>query len=216
MRTFRLNLLLFIFSLSLMLLVILTPGSLAQSSYNHDLACRQYADAQATPYRASNMAAYAQQYYNSYYWNCMQSRQSAHTQRANNQPFGAKSRTDSVCLMKFMDIRALAQRGDPDGIFCTAFTHAVWYLSTGNSRAERLEDKRLALTYRSRAEKLGYKYEGYQFLGRDFDSRIREGDAKLAGIYTRRYFYHSNPRPISPPSGGFAPAPGPGCGPPFC
>jgi hypothetical protein len=210
MSTFGFTLVLPSLTLSVVLIPFLSTGSLAQSAYNQDLACRQYADAQAAPYRsAPNTAAYAQQYYNSYYWNCMRSRQLNSPQHISPRSPRSSQQGDECSIAKSRAQPLLNLWNDK----CGRTLMAGASLSP-DQRANCLQ----VLAQKKTMDNYVIRSCNLNSLAIDLIARSNQGlEESVKGI--RRggtSYYHSNPRPIRPPSGGFAPTPGPGCGPPFC
>lgn len=90
-------------------------------------------------------------------------------------------RTEEVCLkLSYQQREALAMRGDPDAIYCSAVWSAAAYVDETKEVAERDAWRAKALVLRARAERLGYRFDGIAMFGMTFDELIADGDELTA------------------------------------
>ena len=106
-------------------------------------------------------------------------------------------RTEEICKTPLATRQALANQGDPDGVFCLATLYAYRYGDERYPDSERLGYRDKAIPLIERAESLGYDVD-------DLDRHIVGGDNVTT---TGNYFGRQPSSPSYAPQPSYAPPP---------
>ncbi len=95
---------------------------------------------------------------------------------------GYSERTRRFCIdLNYAQREGLADKGDPDAIYCSAVWQAVIYGDETRSTADRQRARARALQQHQKARALGYDFNRIAMYGKTFAELMADGDALANG-----------------------------------